>query len=400
MIAVVNGFCVNNYGSYNRRNHYIFVIVIFIFSSMFVFLYEKNIYENKLESIGRYARFMEKDLWDFNTVSLNSHSKMIMEHEDLVSILVRDHTNESIVNLKNKSTIEKSFFLTRKVFLRVGLFKDGEYIGDLVVIWRNTSLRLHTVVLLVIICLIIFVFIHLKMKENELKMEKQIIQTFKLAELGQTIAGIVHELTNPLTSILGTIMMMRKRGVFLINDVDRIDRAATRMKKIIEQMRTSSRMESAENWKKLDIVKVIQNSLILHEKQLSVEDIDFTLEMEEGTPFIWGNDTQLESVFSNLLQNGRDAFSEINDGRKRFISIKIFTDGPNKVNIKYEDNAGGMSEDVQRRIFEPFFTTKEIKKGTGLGMSVTYKIIANHNGKMEVESAVGKGTIFHITFKT
>jgi signal transduction histidine kinase len=136
--------------------------------------------------------------------------------------------------------------------------------------------------------------------------------------------------------------------------------------------------------------------------QLKVHDVEVELDLDPGIPDILAEHNRLEQVFINLVSNAIDAMDEkdkrpeISDKEKR-LTIKSFAEN-NHACIKVTDTGIGMSEEVKNKIFEPFYTTKKVGKGTGLGVSISYGIIKDYKGSIEIESEVGKGTTFILTF--
>jgi signal transduction histidine kinase len=146
-----------------------------------------------------------------------------------------------------------------------------------------------------------------------------------------------------------------------------------------------------------DVFKVLGHQLKNHE-------IEVELELDPEIPDIMAEHNRLEQVFINLVSNAIDAMDEKNDqhgrdGIAKQLTIKSFVEN-NHVTVKVSDTGVGMPEEVKNKIFEPFFTTKKVGKGTGLGVSISYGIVKDYHGAIEIESEVGKGTTFTLTFPT
>lgn len=233
------------------------------------------------------------------------------------------------------------------------------------------------------------------------QMQQQVIQSAKLASLGTLSSGIAHELNNPLAAIIGysEAMIHLSGNSFKVPDAaEHIHRNAVRMKEIIDHLRIFSRRTQHQDWCAITIDEPIRNSLVLLKNQLMFKNIELDLSLDPGVPMIWGSAVQLESIFQNLLTNSIDAFDDVKDLRKKRVLIKTAITASQSVEILYEDNAAGMSEQTRQKMFEPFFTTKAVGKGTGLGMSVSLGIIENHRGTIEVESKLDVGTTFRLVF--
>ena len=231
------------------------------------------------------------------------------------------------------------------------------------------------------------------------KTQSQLIQSAKLASLGTLSAGVAHELNNPLTSVMGHSILIKEikdNPEKIIDKANKIYRAATRMKSIIDHLRTFTRESKNEDFKQFPISQPIDNALEFLRNQLKLRDIEIKTIFPGSSGNVLGDSNQLESIFQNLLVNSRDAFEEIQDNRKKKITSLAFVE-KGKIEIIYKDNAMGMTEVTQNNIFDPFFTTKEAGKGTGLGMSICKNILDQHKGTISVDSIYGKGTKFKLT---
>ena len=245
------------------------------------------------------------------------------------------------------------------------------------------------------------------MEQEKENVQSQLIQSSKLASIGVLASGIAHELNNPLTTVMGHSQLLKN----VKNNPDKVEEkagkihfSAQRMKSIVDHLRTYSRESKSEDWQQFAISKPINNALEFLSSQLKLRNISLKISSPDDPLFsstdqlcrVYGDMTQLESVFQNLLVNSRDAFEEIKDDREKCISITL--EEEDCIRVVYEDNATGMTKDVMDNIFDPFFTTKETGKGTGLGMSISKNIIEEHKGSIVVESEHGKGSKFTMTF--
>ena len=171
--------------------------------------------------------------------------------------------------------------------------------------------------------------------------------------------------------------------------------ASDRMGKIINHLRSYSRQSNETQMKPTGVGEVIENSLILLEKQLELQNIDLEIALGSSIPYIDADSIKLESVIQNLISNSRDSF----DVGQMDAKIKIASfEKDNRVGIEISDNGKGIPPEIISSIFDPFFTTKEVGAGTGLGLSICKNIVEQHGGTISIESEVGKGTSVFLEF--
>jgi PAS domain S-box-containing protein len=236
---------------------------------------------------------------------------------------------------------------------------------------------------------------------NKLKdAQEELIQSGKMAAMGQMAAGISHELNQPLTGIKGftqAVLMDLDKDSPIRQDLNRIVEQADRMDKIIKNIRLFAR-KSEFKTEELDINKPIQDALMLLSQQLKLHNIRVNRALAKGLPKIKGDPNQLQQVFLNLITNARDAMDSLNSADAKELTIKACLSQDKKnIEITFQDTGCGISPKDLKNIFNPFFTTKSTAGDIGLGLSIAYRIIENHKGRIEVESQVGKGTTFRIT---
>ena len=227
----------------------------------------------------------------------------------------------------------------------------------------------------------------------------QIIQSSKLATLGEMATSVAHELNQPLNVIrmaAGNSRRKISKGTadpkYLNDKLKRIEEQTARAAAIIDHMRMFGR-EAKEQPASIDPRNVVTNALDLMGEQLRLADIEVVTELPENCSFIMGHTIQMEQVILNLLTNARDALAE-SDGESK-ITLRVF-EGNKGVHITAEDTGGGIPADILPRIFEPFYTTKEMGKGTGLGLSVSYGIVRDMNGTIDAEN-IENGARFRVT---
>jgi len=215
-------------------------------------------------------------------------------------------------------------------------------------------------------------------------MQAQLIQSSKMATLGEMATGVAHELNQPLNVIRMAVSNIQRKSKnnkaepkYLSGKLEKIDSQIERASAIIDHMRIFGRKSDATP-EQLDPKKVVQSTLGLIGEQLRLANINVISEGPVDCHCILGHQVQIEQVLLNLIGNARDSLQSKEDGDKR-ISITV---GENdaSVFIAVEDTGGGIAKDDLSRVFEPFFTSKEVGKGTGLGLSISYGIINDMGG--------------------
>ncbi len=231
---------------------------------------------------------------------------------------------------------------------------------------------------------------------EEKNAQVQLIQSAKLATLGEMATGVAHELNQPLFNISLTANN-------LIEDVEDgyTDDLIPRLHKIIElvnhtsqiifHLRAYGRDASTTKNKRANPNEIIEDAFILLNEKIQRNGIEVTKELSDDL-VVSCRTIQLEQVLINLLVNALDA---VVDSSEKEITIRSFQK-EGQVVIEVEDTGVGMSREIQSKIFDSFFTTKDEGKGTGLGLSISNKIIQDHNGELEVQSSPGQGSIFRI----
>ncbi len=221
-----------------------------------------------------------------------------------------------------------------------------------------------------------------------------LLQSEKMALMGQTVAGIAHELNNPLTIVIGNIqlMLMRERNEKNVESLSRIQDGAERASKIVKNLLTFARQETPER-KLVSVNTVIRKSLELRSYELRICNIEVSTELDEELPETMADPHQLQQVFLNLIVNAEHAMIETHGKGLLRIRSRSYN---GKILIFFSDDGPGISNENLHRIFEPFFTTKPVGKGTGLGLSICQAIIIEHGGRIDVESTIGRGTTFVI----
>jgi two-component system, NtrC family, sensor kinase len=227
-------------------------------------------------------------------------------------------------------------------------------------------------------------------------LESQLAQADKLSSIGLLAAGVAHEINTPLAVISSYAQMLAKqmRGDMRLGPVlDKITQQSFRAAEIANGLLNFSRTSTTE-FRSTDLNQVIRDTLSLLEHQFKTAQIFVDLNLADELPAIHGNPGKLQQVFLNLLLNAKDAMP--GGGR-----LRVATLANSHVEALVADSGSGIAPEHLKRIYDPFFTTKNRpgdKRGTGLGLSVSYGIIQEHAGKIHVESAIGSGTTFHLEF--
>jgi len=241
---------------------------------------------------------------------------------------------------------------------------------------------------------------------NELKgTQAQLVQTAKLASIGELAAGVAHELNQPLMAIrtlaqvlLRSFQKLPSGG--LEEHLKTIERNTGRMMSIINHLRIFSR-QSPVSYADVNVNDVINDALLMVSEQLRLRNIEVHKTLGQERLCCTGNPNQLEQVFINLITNARDAITSKAEtetdyhGRLEIIA-RFSADRKHGIEIIFRDNGSGISPENINRLFDPFFTTKEVGKGTGLGLSISYGIIKDHGGSIAVTGTSSEGTTFTI----
>ncbi len=244
---------------------------------------------------------------------------------------------------------------------------------------------------------------------ESIEKEAQLIQASKMTTLGVMAAGMAHEINQPLNVIqicADFFLKMLKRGENIededlknmANDIiENVDRAT----KVITHVKDFARQSEVKRCK-IDINESLEDVFKFLVHQLKVHQIELILDLEPDIPLIMADHNRLEQVFINLVTNAIDALDEktekeaYKDSEKKLF-IKSFTEN-NNVIVTVRDTGIGMNDEIKEKLFEPFFTTKKTGKGTGLGVSISYGIVKDYNGDIEIDSKVGVGTTFKLKF--
>ncbi len=240
---------------------------------------------------------------------------------------------------------------------------------------------------------------------NQVSMEAQLTQAEKLSSIGLLAAGVAHEVNTPLavissyTQMLGKQLRMDENAQARLGPViEKITQQTFRASEIVNGLLNFSRMSTVD-FARLDLNQIVKETVLLLEHQMRSSGVHVVTELDPELPPISGNRGKLQQVLVNLVLNARDALA---DRTRPTVTLSTRFDG-HRVEMSVADNGDGMPPEVLRKIYDPFFTTKAQpregqRKGTGLGLAVSYGIVQEHGGLIEATSQVGQGTAFRLLF--
>lgn len=227
------------------------------------------------------------------------------------------------------------------------------------------------------------------------RLEQQLIQSEKLAAMGQMLAGVAHELNNPLTAILGVSELLRDRegtDEATRRQLDLTHRQARRAARIVQNLLEFSR-PTAPQKRHLDVGSLVERALQLQEHSLRRSNVAVDFRPEPSLPVVLGDANQLIQVFLNLITNAEQAIREVRDSGRIQVRLSVVGD---RLAVVVQDDGVGVRPDALPRIFDPFYTTKRPGGGTGLGLSICMAILREHGGTIEAESLPAGGSAFTV----
>ena len=231
--------------------------------------------------------------------------------------------------------------------------------------------------------------------------QRQVYQAEKLAAVGQLAAGVAHEINNPLTGVLTYSSFLLKRAADkpeFKDDLEVIVRETQRCRGIVKGLLDFARPSPPEKHP-TDINDVVERAIRIVQTQLAAHGVEVQKQLRADLPMVQADANQIQQIIVNLLLNANDAIGERGGAVTLATTLRTNGDGAQvpgpAVEISVRDTGCGIPPANLDRIFEPFFSTKG-RKGTGLGLAVAWGIVEKHNGRIEVESEVGKGTAFRV----
>ncbi len=237
---------------------------------------------------------------------------------------------------------------------------------------------------------------------EQIVLKDHLFQTEKLAALGQLLAGVAHELNNPLTTVLGfSQLLLEKPGLdpAARDSIQRVVEAADRTRRIVSSFLTFSRHHQPEK-RLVDLNALLEETLALQEYEMRVHNIQIRKELDPRLPQARVDPHQIQQVFLNLFLNAYQAMLEAH--QKGTLTVRTALKSPERlphgayIEIAIADDGPGISPDQIHKVFDPFFTTKDVGKGTGLGLSIAYGIVREHGGNLYAKSHPGEGTTMFI----
>lgn len=231
-------------------------------------------------------------------------------------------------------------------------------------------------------------------------LHEKLLQTAKLASIGELVAGVAHELNNPLSALRlhSELINSSVEGIAdpsrteVQESIRMVDGCIDRMQKIISGLKKLSRPSVTREYSEMDFNQLIDQTLLLYGKKLSNEKICLNLELDPDLPKVVVDAQQIEQVLVNLLANAVDAMGSTSD-KKITIRTQATAEG---ITCIVSDTGMGIPVENRARIFDPFFSTKEIGKGTGLGLALSFSIIKEHQGELTLLDRSSPGTSFSI----
>jgi signal transduction histidine kinase/CheY-like chemotaxis protein len=237
---------------------------------------------------------------------------------------------------------------------------------------------------------------------------EQLVQTEKLAAVGQLVSGVAHELNNPLQGVLGyaELMLAAKPAELETEELKAIRDNANRAAGIVRNLLTfAGRTSSARGWQQIN--RIVADALATRETQLTSAGIEVRFEPAERLPLVYVDQSRLEDVIVNLIENAEAAIASRREGQSLSPIVPERARGeilvttrreaePDRILIDVADNGSGLNVEVLTRVFDPFFTTREVGKGTGLGLSVCYGIVREHGGHISVSNRAIGGAVFTV----
>jgi PAS domain S-box-containing protein len=233
----------------------------------------------------------------------------------------------------------------------------------------------------------------LKAEEEKRQLEHKAQLSSRLASIGEMASGIAHEINNPLTGVIGFAELLMARKDIpddVRKDLEIIDDGARRTSEIVRRLLTFARQDKAER-NYVNINEIIETTLRLRAYEMETGNIKVKTYLDPDLPKTMAAGGQLQQVFLNLIINAESEMKRAHGKGNMLIRTER---KDNTIRISFTDDGHGIPKENLERIFDPFFTTKKVDEGTGLGLSVCYGIVTDHNGRIYAKNEKGKGATF------
>ena len=241
----------------------------------------------------------------------------------------------------------------------------------------------------------------LRDQTDERLLQERLLQSEKMASVGQLVSGVAHELNNPLTGVMGfsQLLLARDLDETVRTQIQTIYGEAERAAKIVQNLLSFARRRKPSK-EMADVNGLVQRVLELRSYDFTARGISLDMTLDTRMAAVWADPDQIQQVLFNVIKNAEQSMLDTNGGGK----LTVVTRGTeNGVRVSIYDDGPGIPPEIARRIFDPFFTTKEAGEGTGLGLTICYSIIDEHGGRIWTENRVptverpeGGGAVFHI----
>jgi two-component system NtrC family sensor kinase len=231
--------------------------------------------------------------------------------------------------------------------------------------------------------------------------QRQLGQSEKLAALGQVTATMAHQMGTPLNSISGYIQLMLREGNLQTKERERLKIIESQLDRLAESVKNmlSFTRQPKPQLRRLGMNEVLEELIRLSDPWFHARNVKLSTLLSPDLPPVLADPTHLQTLFLNLITNALDAMPQggILKIKTRHIPESSLPGKGGAVEIAIIDTGIGITEESKKKIFEPFYTTKKLGEGTGLGLAICNQIVKEHSGKIEVESEVGKGSMFMVS---
>jgi PAS domain S-box-containing protein len=235
--------------------------------------------------------------------------------------------------------------------------------------------------------------------EDKIAQQRELLhQSEKLSALGEVLAGVAHELNNPLSVVVGQAHMLQQDAADpqIAERAAKIGAAANRCARIVKTFLSMARHQPAEQ-RPVEVNRVIEAALEVTAYSLRAAGIRVSRRLAKDLPTILADDQQVQQVITNLVINAQHALESVDGERKLHVTTSLRKKS-GEVVIKVKDNGPGVPEDIRGRIFEPLFTTKAVGTGTGIGLALCHRLVESHGGSIEIEGPPDQGAVFVVRF--